>query len=149
MADTFWKGFSVWKLSPSNRPKTELFGEKKCGKSPAAARSPLSLVFRAMLSLGSAREALVCLRENLRTQGLRFQERVGQVNFRYVRGVVLKVSGRCVHLGWRKDLLRLYWKSALLFNLQLRFRKSMLGACILGGAKSTFATRSKSFTNSK
>ena len=101
MADTFWKGFSVWKLSPSNRPKTELFGEKKCGKSPAAARRPLSLVFRAMLSLGLAREGLVCLRENLRTQGLRFQERVGQVNFRYARGVILKVSGRCVHLGWQ------------------------------------------------
>ena len=56
-----------------------------------------------MLSLGLAREGLVCLRENLRTQGLslRFQERVRQGNFRYARGVVLKVSGRCVHLGWQ------------------------------------------------
>ena len=52
-----------------------------------------------MLCLGLAREGLVCLKENLRTQGLRFQERVGQVNFRYAREVVLKVSGRCVHLG--------------------------------------------------
>ena len=56
-----------------------------------------------MLSLGLAREGLVCLRENLRTQGLslRFQERVRQGNFRYARGVILKVSGRCVHLGWQ------------------------------------------------
>ena len=61
----------------------------------------LIFVFRAMLSLGLAREGLVCLRENLRTQGLRFQERVRQGNFRYARGVVLKVSGRCVHLGWQ------------------------------------------------
>ena len=32
VADTFWKGFSVWKLSPSNRPKTELFGKKSAGR---------------------------------------------------------------------------------------------------------------------
>ena len=25
VVDTFWKGFSVWKLSPSHRQKTELF----------------------------------------------------------------------------------------------------------------------------
>ena len=40
----------------------------------------LIFVFRAMLSLGLAWEGLVCLRENVRTQGLRFQERVRQVN---------------------------------------------------------------------
>ena len=32
VVDTFWKGFSVWKLSPSNRPKTELFGKKSAGR---------------------------------------------------------------------------------------------------------------------
>ena len=31
VVDTFWKGFSVWKLSPSNRQKTELFGKKSAG----------------------------------------------------------------------------------------------------------------------